>query len=656
MTRLLILLLAICALTVAAQAEIGQMRPRPFAQALNAARDDRWAQADRLAARDVPVARDIINWMRLRAGAGSYDEVQRFLARHPDWPGLALLRKRSEGAVVAQGRQQVSAFFAQAPARTAQGVLSHAAALRATGQEDDARRIVIDAWRNWRLSDSEQSLFLAAEGDTLADQHSERLDYLIWRGWFTEARRMLPLVSKDWQALARARMALRNQSKSVDTLLAKVPNALQNHPGLIHDRFEWRARKGRWDEAKKMLLAQSRSADLLGRPDRWAHRRRVLARDELRDGAARRAYDLASRHHLDSGSAYADLEWLSGYIAMTRLNDPQTALRHFENHDSAVASPISQGRAGYWKGRALMAMGETARADMEFTMGAQYQTSFYGLLAAEAAGLPFDVGLADVPTDPWQNSPLVQDSLFQAGELLIAAGQRSMAEQFWTHLAEQLGEHDAALMGQAAIDLGEPHLAVMIGKAVARRGAIVPLPYYALHPLAKAGFDMAPEMSLAIARRESEFDPVVKSGVGARGLMQLMPGTALDVARDLGLGDGHSNGRLTSDPLYNARLGTTYLADLAARFEGNVVMMSAGYNAGPARPDRWMRDYGDPRGKGLDAMIDWIEGIPFRETRNYVMRVTESLPIYRARLGKDPLPVPFSQELQGATLRGFATN
>jgi soluble lytic murein transglycosylase len=239
--------------------------------------------------------------------------------------------------------------------------------------------------------------------------------------------------------------------------------------------------------------------------------------------------------------------------------------------------------------------------------------------------------------------------------LLQASGEINLAERFWTHLAESLDRDQASQLGQAAIDIGQPHLAVMIGKRVARRGITLPAPYYPLHPLAEADLPMAPEMNLAIARRESEFDPVVRSGVGARGLMQIMPATAKEVAASLGRSADHSTDRLSSDPVYNAELGAAFLSQLAGRFNGNVVMMSAAYNAGPSRPIRWMERFGDPR-KGSDDfdMIDWIEHIPFRETRNYVMRVAESLPIYRARLGGDALPIPFGQELTGSTLLPFA--
>ncbi len=624
-------------------------RPRPsrFAQAMDAVRADDWRRAVTLVAADGPVAQDIVLWYWLRAGQGSYTDARAFLDRRMDWPGLDVIRARAESSLVTQPDETVLGAFTQVPAQTIEGVLAHAAALKRAGQSEEADTLIVTAWRNRDLSDAEHRVFLGEHAKLLEDHHAARLDAMLWRGLHSDARRMFGLVSEDEETRARARMALRNRADNANALLARVPDALVDDPGLWQARFEWRVRAGNWDDAKALLLERSASADKLGRPEAWANRRRALARDEMRDGDPARAYRLASAHHLTGGAAYADLEWLAGYIALTRLGKPEQALAHFGNHERVVRSPISMGRAGYWKGRALQAMGDAARADMEFTKGAAYQTSFYGLLAAEAAGLSFDVGLATpAPTD-WADSPLARDSVFQAGLLLARAGERSRAEQFWRHLAEQLTDIDAARLGQAAIDIGEPHLAVMIGKTVARRGTIIARPYYPLHPLTRQTLPVADELALAIARRESEFDPVVRSGAGALGLMQLMPATAREVASELGLRSQHSTARLTQDPVYNATLGAQYLADLEGRFAGNIVMMSAGYNAGPSRPERWMRLYGDPRGGDLVAMIDWIEGIPFRETRNYVMRVSESLPVYRARLGKDPLPVPFSQMLLG---------
>lgn len=623
-------------------------RPTAFSRAMSAIRAEDWALAAQWAAADGLVARDLVDWHRLRAGEGSYAEYADFMARRSDWPDLGDLRAQAEESLVAQGdAAAILTAFRQVPAQTIAGVMAHAEALRGAGRAAEADTLIVTAWRNRDLEDEEHRALLSAYGPLLQEHHVARLDQMLWRGAHQNARRMLDLVDADQQALARARMALRNLADNANALLRAVPEPLMGDPGLAQARFEWRVRAGNWDDAKALLAERSASVVLLGQPEAWANRRRALARDEMRDGKAAFAYELASNHHLTDGASYADLEWLSGYIALKWLNNPAQALVHFQNHDRVVGSPISKGRAGYWMGRAHLAMGNVPLADMEFTKGAAYQTSFYGLLAAEAAKLPFDVGLTEpAPTD-WARSPVARDSVFQAGLLLARAGERSRAEQFWRHLADQLSDADTAVLGQAAIEIGDPHLAVMIGKTAARRGTVLARPYYALHPLAEQNLPVAAELALAIARRESEFDPVVRSGAGALGLMQLMPATAREVAGGLGVMGAHSTIRLTQDPVYNATLGAQYLAELEDRFGQNVIMMSAAYNAGPSRPERWMEDYGDPRGGTLEEMIDWIEGIPFRETRNYVMRVSESLPVYRARLGKDPLPVPFSEMILG---------
>ncbi|WP_227270812.1 lytic transglycosylase domain-containing protein [Roseobacter weihaiensis] len=649
-TRLFISFALVLTMALPALAE----RPRPLGWALEAMRSSNWDAAARIAARDGQVAADVIEWSRLRAGRGGFEDVVSFLQRRPDWPGERYLRRQSEPAVMARSNAEVLAFFETVPPQTPQGVLRYVAALADAGRTSEAETALVGAWRNMPMSPAEQALFTGPHDQVLKGHHDARLDAMLWQGAFENARRTFSLASAGAVAAAKARIALREAAPGVDALIEAVPQSHAEDGGLQYERFLWRLRKGRTEDAKALMLTTSVSADRLGRPEEWSNRRRSLARDEMRNGDPERAYELAVRHFLTAGSAYSDLEWLAGYIALYRLNEPETALKHFENHDAAVRSPISKGRAGYWRGRAYEAMGNVAAADQAYAAAAQHQTSFYGLLAAERAGLPFDTDLATAaPTQDWQTSDLAQNPLFEAGLLLQASGEINLAERFWTHLAESLDQPKAELLAMAAVETKHPHLAVMIGKRLARRAIVVPFGYYALHPLAERDLPMAPEMSLAIARRESEFDPRVQSGVGARGLMQIMPRTGSEVARQLGRASEHTTERLTSDPVYNAQLGATYLSRLARRFNGNVIMMSAGYNAGPSRPDRWMQVYGDPRRGDID-IVDWIEHIPFRETRNYVMRVTESLPVYRAQLGKDPLPQPFSQELIGSSLLTFA--
>ncbi len=649
MTRHLVLLLAIFLFAPPVWSE----RPRPLGHAIEAAQRGSWENAARIAARDGAVAGDIIEWMRLRAGRGTFQDIATFLTRRPDWPGEPLLRRRSEAAVIRQGDPVVLDFFADGPPQTPRAVLAHAGALERAGQSGEAAANVVLAWRTIELDSAEREAFLSAHEALLKPHHAARLDHMLWEREGAQARAIFDLVSPELRQLAEARLALQNNARDIEARLKAVPEELADDPGLMRDRYEWLVKRNRWEAAKVLLVDRSRDVKTLGRPEYWARQRRVLARDEMRDGDTARAYQLAAQNFLVEGSDFADLEWLAGYIALRYLKDPELALLHFDNHRSAVRSPISLGRAGYWRGRALADQGDAEAAAAAFAEGGAYQTSFYGLLAAERAGLPADPRLAGDELSDWRGSELAGRDLFEAGLLLQASGQFSLAERFWTHFAELLTQEDIALLGQAAMDVGQPHLAVMIGKRAATRGIVVPAPYYALHPLAEAELPMAREMSLAIARRESEFDPVVQSGVGARGLMQIMPRTGQAVARDLGI-DDHTTERLTTDPAYNARLGSTYLSQLAGTFGGNVVMVSAGYNAGPSRPLRWMDRFGDPRGRNEENMVDWIEHIPFRETRNYVMRVTESLPVYRARLGQEALPIPFSQELIGSTLAPFA--
>ena len=312
------------------------------------------------------------------------------------------------------------------------------------------------------------------------------------------------------------------------------------------------------------------------------------------------------------------------------MEDGKKALDHFLRFRGAVETPISLGRAGYWEGRAHEQMGDAENARLAYAFGAEYQTSFYGLLAAEHLGRTKDAGLAGKQSyPPLAETSFAERSVFKAVRLFIATDQRNLAEQFSRHMTETLPAAEIGTLGDYVLAQGEAHLAVMIGKQAARRGIVIPRSYYPVASLGVTHMPVPRELALAIARRESEFDPGVTSGAGARGLMQLMPATAKAVARDLDI--RYSRDRLLTDPTFNARLGTAYLDELMEIFDGNVVMTAAGYNAGPGRPIRWMKRIGDPR-RGQIDIVDWIEHIPFDETRNYVMRVAESLPVYRARL------------------------
>jgi soluble lytic murein transglycosylase len=618
---------------------------------MEAVRARDWGAAQAAVRGNDQVVRDIVEWHRLRAGEGRPDEVLAFLDRRGDWPGLPYLRKQSEDAFFGVAHEMAMSFYVHGTPQTAQGALTQAEVLQAAGEDGAAQASIVEAWRTMAMDSETQGVYLSRHGDLLTDHHVARLDAMLWEGWKENARRMYRHVPEGWVALAQARISLRDRSAGVDGLIAAVPDDLAGDPGLAYERFVWRHRKGLDDSAIELILTRSQ-AGTLGEADQWAFRRRSLVRSQMRAGNYKTAYALAAVHGMsnDAGYGFSDSEWLAGYLALRFLDAPDKAAAHFLQFAQSVETPISLGRAGYWMGRAYEGMGDSETAQQAYVAGGAHQTSFYGLLAAEKAGMAADPTLRGDESFPdWRTAAWTTSSVHQAAQMLLAAGELSLAERFWIHLSERLDRTGLGQMGTMLIDIDQPYVAVMLGKAIVRRGVTLPGPYYPLHPLVDQDLPVADELSLAIARRESEFDPVVVSHAGARGLMQLMPCTAQDVARQLG--EFYVLGNLTADPEYNARLGSAYLAGLAKQFDGNIIMIAGGYNAGPHRPKRWMADRYDPRGGSVEAMVDWIEMIPFNETRNYVMRVAESLPVYRARLGKSALPMPFGQEIVGGTVK-----
>lgn len=601
--------------------------------ALTAVSRGDWDIAAALAAANGPVAADIVEWMRLRRGEGDFPDYRAFLARNTDWPGLDLLRQRGESSIPEDGDPaEIIAYFADQPPQTGRGALRLALALEAAGRGDEARAEALRAWRGMEMGATDEAALLDAFGDTLAPAHADRLSMLIWERDRNGTLRAMARADADHRALAEARIALQQESAGVDTLIGRVPEALRDDGGLAYDRMIWRIEKRRRDEAADLIISQSTSAERLGRPEAWAEWRRVLARQEMRNGNGQRAYDLASSHHIpptDTFYPYADLEWLSGYLALTYLDDPATALAHFRRHTEVVETPISLSRGHYWEGRALEAMGDSEASMAAYRKGAEHQTAFYGLLSAEKAGVGLDPALTGRGEPPdWREAGFVDSTVFKAAVLLFDAGERWETVRFLSHLAEITPVEELEALGDFTLTLGDPFVAVRVSKQIVSEGVV---PIRAYFPLQDLGVDLPVEeaLALAIARRESEFNIGAVSPAGARGMMQLMPGTAKLVSGQLGM--PYRLAALTTDPVYNATLGSAYLAGLIEEFGPNYALVSAGYNAGPGRPRSWVELYGDPRYPGTDP-VDWVEHIPFRETRNYVMRVTESVPVYRARL------------------------
>ncbi|WP_157982197.1 lytic transglycosylase domain-containing protein [Oceanicella sp. SM1341] len=634
--------------TLPGSAALAEVAPSDGAVAsaiLDAARTDNWPQADGYARQAAdPAARDIATWLRLASDDGVWSEYADFLASHADWPRLEAVRANAERKMPADlSTAQVKAFFAGSAPTTGTGAIRLSDALMREGDRLGAQDAIIAAWAQLDLTPSERAAYLAKYPSVVAQWSDARLDHLIWEGEFAEAEATYPYASPGQVALARARIALREDRNGVDGFIAAVPAQLVNDSGLAYDRFQWRLRRDRWDDAEVLILQQSTSAVALGRPSAWAPRRLSLAHRAMRRGDNATAYRIAANHYMSTGGDFEELEWFAGWLALRKLGNPQAALAHFTKFRNHVDTPISVGRAGYWMGRAEEALGNRSAARAAYQDAARYQTSFYGQLAAERAGLPADAALSGSTRGAdWRNADFMRRSSGRAALMFHYANEPGRVWQFLVQLARYETDPDElAAITRMALDLGYPHVAVRAAKVAAGKGVVLMNTYYPVTDLAAMRGPVRPELALAIARQESEFNQNAVSPVGARGLMQLMPRTAQKVSRDIGV--GYSAARLTSDWQYNATLGQTYLAELLAKF-GSVPLAAAGYNAGPSRVESWITQFGDPRRPGVD-MIDWIETIPFSETRNYVMRVVEGLHVYRSRLAGQAAPLQIAADL-----------
>ncbi|EYD73364.1 transglycosylase SLT domain-containing protein [Limimaricola hongkongensis] len=614
-------------------------------QALDAAARQDWAEARALAAPLGAVALDLVAWEKLQAGDGDWQEYVAFVAAHSDWPRLDRVRAEGERDMPkGLPPEQVMAWFGDTTPETGEGAVRLAEALMAQGRVDAAREMLVDSWLTLGLDGTGHAAMVDAFGDILAPHHAARVDAMLWRWRITDAQRLFDTLSADERRVAEARVALIRDNRAAQAL-GRVPDRLRDTPGLANARFNRFADKGDYTEALQIIERHTGSAESLGEPFRWASWRASLARWLMREGEPERAYKLASRHFLTEGSFYADLEWLSGYLALTYLDDPARALAHFKKLEGDVESPISLARAGYWQGRAREASGAYDQAALDYARAALHQTAFYGLLSAEKLGLSLDPALTGHESvADWRQGDFLKDDRTQAVTYLLDAGEYRDALRFVIELGRTLDREGLAQLGRMLMERDETHLALTLGKAAAYRQIVIPEIYFPLHALAETEMPVAPELAMSIARRESEFNIGVGSPVGALGLMQLMPATAEEVSGWLGL--PYSRAKLTTDWRYNARLGSRYLQYLEETFGQSPVMISAGYNAGASRPRTWMAERGDPR-IGQADVVDWIEHIPFTETRNYVMRVSESIPVYRARLTGETGPVRFSDLLDG---------
>jgi len=597
-----------------------------------------------------PAVRDLIMWTRASEGVPGmgFSEVNDALTRLSDWPKTGNMRARAEEIIELSSlsaTQRIDWLKASGP-RTGEGKVALANALREVGKMDDAMEVIRDAWHSNSMDRTLERQVLARFGGKLTqDDHRARVEFLLWTNQRTAAANLKQLLTPDYRKLVDARIALAGRSRNVDALVNAVPENLQDNPGLLYDRARWRRAHGNQDGAIPLLTAiNGKDIPEAGRTKLWKERS-IALRSDLKDGQWKRAYQLASPHGMEEGADFADAEWVSGWIALRMNSDPERALQHFETMTEGVSTPISLARGEYWTGRAEAALGETARAQVAYLDAAAHKSTYYGQLAAEEIGdKQIYFAPASQPTDAdiaaFEGRPMVK-----ALRLLGEAGETQLFRTFAYHLDDLLeSEADYIQLSQLATEYHVPDIGVRGAKAGLAKGIIATDAAYPLvsYPLLKEP-QVERSLMLALSRQESEMNPSAVSYVGARGLMQFMPATASREAKLSGL--PYRQSWLTDDPGYNMTLGGQHLDYLLNRFNGSYIMTAAAYNAGPTRPSQWIADYGDPRTGDVDP-IDWVEFIPFSETRNYVQRIIENTQVYRSRISGKPEEIQIQEDLK----------
>lgn len=567
-------------------------------------------------------------------------KLMAFVRANPGWPRTHVMEQQIEDDFPLSLRPyEIVEWFESHEPRGYKGIQLYISALLSLGRHSDARRELSRLWRDTPLQKNEVYALIGKYTKMFTPlDHARRMEHLIWNGRYSEAITMYAFVDQDTRQLAKARIALARDESGVDNYIQKVPAHLQNHAGLVYERLRWRRKRDMDDRAVDLL---ERQPDDLINPESWWQERHILLRRALEKGDHKEAYKIAQNHHLTEGADFAQAEWILGWLETNHLNQSTKAAPRFENMYNKVGSAISRSRAAYWAGLAHEKSGNKNAATEWYQLAGGYPATYYGQLAVEKLGLdyrpekfpPYFPNRTE--RDVFENHELVRMI-----RILHKAGLDKMAEPFFARLlldAKTPAQH--RLIAELGAQTKQLQFSIQANKNLQmNHGGFLyqsGYPYMTRLPTDK------PEKALvhAIIYRESMFNPNAISPAGARGLMQVMPATARELARRTG--KNYALDALTGNPDFNIFLGSTYLQEMIERYNGSYPLAIAAYNAGPSRVNRWLETFGDPRTEEVD-IVDWVEHLPIYETRNYVQRVMEAFYIYRLQ---------FNQ--RGATIMAF---
>jgi len=601
-----------------------------------------------------PLVRRMLQWRwAISTDAPLYfADISQALSDLQGWPGRATMRARAEQAIfdapLSPG-EKVAFLRQESGPATGDGRVALAIALRELGQSSEANALAGSTWREDALTPSAEDRLLTVFGAVLtSEDHADRVDILLWRDQRSAAQRLLARVAPADRLVANARIALQSRARrGLQAAVDAVPSSRQNDPGLLYDRTQYRRRTDQAiDAMNTAALIDAREAPEVARDDIFRERRLYVPR-ALRSGNYQLAYNLVSRHGLTTGEEFADAEWLSGWLMLRFLDQPQRAAEHFAHLDANVSSPVSSSRALYWRAEAAAALGRAQEAEGLRARAASFTFTYYGQLAATRGHREAVISLPDTArvTDD-ARARFESRELVRALRLMSQVGARRDFESIAYYLDDTLDDPmEIELLAQMAREQSYYRTALRSAKAGLFRNVVATSAAYPMIDLPSSVQSRGPEPALvyAIIRQESEFDPSAISSANARGLMQLIPSTARMQANREGM--SYATAALTSDAEYNMTLGSAHLQQLVEEFNGAYVLAIASYNAGSHRAREWITDWGDPRSPSVDV-VDWVELIPFAETRNYVQRVMENLQVYRHRVAAEPVRIQLESDLR----------
>jgi soluble lytic murein transglycosylase len=609
--------------------------------------------------------RSVLLWRLATAesNSASFDELKRALDTLPSFPQRKTIRIRAEqrialSALSPQAKRDFLLRTEQGIPETAnnagpvsgEGKLELGSALLVLGDRNGARRWISEGWRTSRLDNAAQANYLGRLGAELtSEDHDARVDFLLWADRVTQSRPLFPYMSETGRINAQRRLGI----AAGDTVT--LSGAMLDDRGIQYQRVRSLRQGNRRTEALQILTQiDSRGLPEPGQDLLWTERRNLL-NEAIVTRDWRSAYRVASTHGYSRGERFADGEFVSGWVALRFLNDAATAMQHFTRLEAGVTTPVSKARAFYWLGRTAEAQNKQSDAERFYNSAARFPTVYYGqLAAAKVARNRGQVARLTLPPEqratPQDIAKLNARPMMTAINLLSEIGENQFFRQFALALDDELeseGEHQA--LSEYARARGEPVVAIRVAKTGLNRGVLATEAAFPIIQIPRiVGYGQIEDAySLAITRQESEFNTNAVSGANARGLMQFVPATAASQARKMGI--PHETSWLTSRPTHNLTLGSAHLHDLVNNFYGSYIMAAAAYNAGPGRPRQWVQTYGEMRETDLETAIDWVEKIPFSETRNYVQRVMENIQVYRARLAGGSAPLRIEEDLKRGT-------